>query len=253
MALGEAVAACGTGRFAALLEAALRALVPFELCMVFAYAPTGPSSALHHNMAGERAAYVVDEYLTGPYLLDPFYVAAMAGRRFGFGVMRDLAPDEFEASEFYRRHYVRTGIGDEMGVFFPLAKDRTAVLSITRPSNQPRFDAGEQERLASAARLLGHLATRHWAESAIGTGVPAPATLESLLSGFGSDVLTERESEVMILVLKGHSSLSIGHVLGISPNTVKIHRRNAYGRLGISSQAELLSLFLATVRDRLLA
>ena len=49
----------------------------------------------------------------------------------------------------------------------------------------------------------------------------------------------------MTLILKGHSSYSIAATLGVSPNTVKVHRRQAYAKLNISSQAELFHLFLS--------
>jgi DNA-binding CsgD family transcriptional regulator len=56
--------------------------------------------------------------------------------------------------------------------------------------------------------------------------------------------LTSREAEIVELVLQGHSSESIGLTLGISTGTVKVHRRNVYRKLGISSQTQLLSVYL---------
>jgi DNA-binding CsgD family transcriptional regulator len=50
---------------------------------------------------------------------------------------------------------------------------------------------------------------------------------------------------VVPLVLLGHSSESIGVAFGISPRTVKIHRKNIYAKLGIGSQAELFALFMS--------
>ena len=38
--------------------------------------------------------------------------------------------------------------------------------------------------------------------------------------------------------------MSTGEVLGITPGTVKIHRKNIYAKLGISSQAELFNRFI---------
>ena len=46
------------------------------------------------------------------------------------------------------------------------------------------------------------------------------------------------------MILKGHSSLSISHALTIALPTVKTHRRNAYAKLGISTQQQLFRLFL---------
>jgi DNA-binding CsgD family transcriptional regulator len=51
--------------------------------------------------------------------------------------------------------------------------------------------------------------------------------------------LTKREAEITAFILQGHSSLSISLILNISTETVKVHRKNIYRKLRISSQAEL--------------
>jgi DNA-binding CsgD family transcriptional regulator len=56
--------------------------------------------------------------------------------------------------------------------------------------------------------------------------------------------LTSRETAIVDLVLQGHSSESIGLKLNISTGTVKVHRRNVYRKLGISSQTQLLAIYL---------
>jgi DNA-binding CsgD family transcriptional regulator len=66
---------------------------------------------------------------------------------------------------------------------------------------------------------------------------------------FGEGVLTRRERDVVRMVLRGHSSESIGRHLEISTGTVKIHRKNLYGKLGISSQSELFSKFISYLSD----
>ncbi len=57
-------------------------------------------------------------------------------------------------------------------------------------------------------------------------------------------MLTDREVRVINLVLHGHSSRMVADKLNISIETVKLHRKHAYAKLGISSQAELFHLFL---------
>ena len=64
------------------------------------------------------------------------------------------------------------------------------------------------------------------------------------LDDFGSSLLTERETQVINLVLHGHSTKSVAERLGISVETVKLHRKHAYAKLEVSSQAELFYLFL---------
>ncbi|MNY57893.1 Transcriptional regulatory protein UhpA [compost metagenome] len=56
--------------------------------------------------------------------------------------------------------------------------------------------------------------------------------------------LTERERETAQLILQGFSSKAIAQCMGISPETVKVHRRNLYHKLNVSGHAELFVLLL---------
>ncbi len=81
---------------------------------------------------------------------------------------------------------------------------------------------------------------------------PSPACicapqLHNALENFGSSVLTEREAQVINLVLHGHSTRTLAEQLSISMETVKLHRKHAYAKLQISSQAELFYLFIDSV------
>ena len=49
------------------------------------------------------------------------------------------------------------------------------------------------------------------------------------------------------LVLRGHSTRTLAEKLRISTDTVKLHRKHAYAKLEVSSQAELFYLFLDSV------
>ena len=68
--------------------------------------------------------------------------------------------------------------------------------------------------------------------------------IENTVSTLFSQRITPRETQVVAQVLEGHSSDSIAKNLGISVGTVRIHRRNIYAKLRISSQQELFSIFL---------
>ena len=57
-------------------------------------------------------------------------------------------------------------------------------------------------------------------------------------------LLPPRAVEITSLILRGHSTMSIAERLGIVEGTVKIHRKNIYHKLGISSQAELFGTFI---------
>lgn len=54
--------------------------------------------------------------------------------------------------------------------------------------------------------------------------------------------LSPRETEVMMLLARGHSYARIAKILYLSENTVKTHVRNIYGKLGIGSREDLFGL-----------
>lgn len=58
------------------------------------------------------------------------------------------------------------------------------------------------------------------------------------------DTLTEREQEVLQLILLGKSNRAIAEALFISESTVKTHARNIYSKYDVSSRAELISTIL---------
>ncbi|MOA65232.1 Transcriptional regulatory protein UhpA [compost metagenome] len=61
-------------------------------------------------------------------------------------------------------------------------------------------------------------------------------------------MLTEREREVAHMVLRGHSVKSTASQMSISPETVRMHRKNLYLKLNIGSQSELFALFIEWLR-----
>lgn len=56
--------------------------------------------------------------------------------------------------------------------------------------------------------------------------------------------LTEREKEVLQLILAGKPNRGIAEALFISESTVKTHARNIYSKYDVASRAELISTLL---------
>jgi DNA-binding CsgD family transcriptional regulator len=59
--------------------------------------------------------------------------------------------------------------------------------------------------------------------------------------------LTEREQEVLHLILAGKTNKGIAAELNISENTVKTHAKNIYSKYDVSSRSELISIHLKTM------
>ncbi|MGD9476092.1 helix-turn-helix transcriptional regulator [Shinella sp. G-2] len=230
-----------------------RALVRFDYMVIFAYRDKARPIHLFSTFEPEDYKLFVTLYQTGPYLLDPFYHAARADRA-GVMRMRELAPDRFFSSEYYRTFYSQTQLAEEVGFFVPTRDGVTVVVSLMRREKTGAFPATEFGLLSDAEPFMSAFVRHAWgnlagrfAEMVQGRGrrsepVSAADRVWRRLN------LTDRESSIVELVLQGHSSESIGLKLDISTGTVKVHRRNVYRKLGISSQIQLLSIYLKNLQ-----
>ncbi len=259
--VGELVRACDGPGFEVALCAALRRLVEFDFAMVFAYRGAERPVALGDTLDAELRRVLILDYLNGPYLLDPFFQAILDGISDGCHRLANLAPDRFRQSEYYRAHYARTRIGEEVGFFFALPGEVMGVLSFARWNDHPPLTRQDEALLRAIEPSLGGLCARHWAGAARrfpGVSGPAgnsvltgpaggPLPLARAMERFGAARLSNREREIVTYVLQGHSTESIARHLDISPGTVKIHRKNIYRKLGISTQAELFASFLQSL------
>jgi DNA-binding CsgD family transcriptional regulator len=252
--LAEMGEALGKESFPAVLLQAVRRLVDVDFVMTFAYRSGSRPIAIGDTLQAKPRQIIIQRYLDGPYMLDPFFQAVNAGTKRGCFRVHDLAPDRFRQSEYFRAHYRLTGIGEEVGFFFALPGEVTGVMSLARWVGSPKLTRQDLSLLAAIEPAIGSLCALNWAEAGRGMArpnsrerSPQSAQLSRAYEQFGSRLLSERERQVAGLVLQGHSSESIARHLDISPGTVKIHRRNCYRKLGISTQAELFAAFLGAL------
>jgi DNA-binding CsgD family transcriptional regulator len=237
--------------FGETLRQMVGALVRFDHIVVFAYRGAERPIELYSTFDPKEHMVFVRLYQAGPYMLDPFYRAARE-RRVGLFRMRELAPDRFFSSEYYRSYYVQTGLAEEVGVCLTPDDEVSVVLSVMRKQETGPFPARDFALLQKTTQLLAITVAQHW--SGLGSRFDAAAHTTrrrppSKRAAQPETVwhrlrLTAREAAVIELVLQGHSSESIGLKLGMSTGTVKVHRRNVYRKLGISSQTQLLSVYL---------
>lgn len=251
-ALGWLLENAGTAEFPDAFAATIRQLVDFDFTVTFAYHGADAPVCLHHNFQPQRYHIHVSEYEIGPYLLDPFYKAAANGTRSGLFHLAEIAPDQFYKSEYYRSYYGQTGPVDEIAFFIPGNTSWAIVTSLMRSPTRPAFSKREIRLLRIVEPLIRAIAETHWrtderlkvAGSAQDEKAVLRRTVEEALEARGIPPLTPREMEVVGLVLEGHSSESIANLLGISAGTVRIHRKNIYAKMRISSQRELFAIFM---------
>jgi LuxR family maltose regulon positive regulatory protein len=130
--------------------------------------------------------------------------------------------------------------GDLQSALAPLAR----ALALAEPEGYVRLFVDEGPPLA---RLLRRMQEE---------GRKANVYLHSLLAAFGrqpdlhppsvsppasEEPLTEREREVLRLIAEGLSNQELAARLYLSPHTIKVHTRNIYGKLGVTSRTQALA------------
>ena len=136
---------------------------------------------------------------------------------------------------------------EELLIAIDLPGGDMAEISLSRIRSEGGFDDASIARLKQAHALIAAIFRRLWAHLSRGDTRPQSRAIDHLFIDFGRELLSPREREVALLILKGHSSESIGYHLGISIATVKTHRQNLYAKLNLSTQQELFSTFLRSL------
>lgn len=254
-AVADVMLALGTERLPKKLASMLRTIAPISYVVMFGYRGASRPLALFDDFPANKWRVFVGEYQEGPYLLDPFYLACSKPGAAGLFRIKDLAPDRFYQGEYFRNYYIQTGLAEEIGFFVALPGDVTVVLSLMR-AERP-FSVREFRELQSAYPVVDAAIRRNWTDLshqlAAGANAPElppkPGDLSRAFANFGLQVLTPREREVVEFTLKGHSADATGLIMNIAAGTVRIHRRNIYAKLGISSQGELFASFISALSE----
>ena len=76
-----------------------------------------------------------------------------------------------------------------------------------------------------------------------------PTTMQSALSEFSSIPVTQRESQILGLILSGHSNANISTTLGISVGAIKNHRVRLYRKFNVTTERALMHLFVQHLTD----
>ena len=237
----------GADSMPSLLVNMLKTLVPFDNAVIVHY-QGGSKPQVHYNdMPPIEQESQIDGFVNGAFLLDPFYRAAIDRGIGGLHRLSELAPEGFKKTEYYRSYFKFTEIRDEVGYIVHIDNEQFINISLGRLGLTQRFNRPQLSILEDIAPIIESICNLQWSNKEKSTAEPIsqlPGQLDSALKYFGTAYLTDRETQVVQLFLHGHSTKSIAERLGISPETVKLHRKNSYAKLDVSSQAELFYLFI---------
>ena len=116
-------------------------------------------------------------------------------------------------------------------------------LPLLTTGNGPYQTSGEAGRAAPVASAGAGAGNAAYATAQANEGLVIDESTATLARS-GSSNLTNRELEIVHLLLSGFSSKGIAQKLKISPETVKGHRKHIYTKLGVKSHAELFAIYL---------
>ena len=249
--LSCAIRSAGSEAFTSALMAVIRHFLQVDSMMVcLEKRNRAPTYLADFGISAEKYELTIDRYFSEIYMLDPFCFAVENGLEEGFYHISDIAPDDFFESEFYQVYYVDLGVKDDCYFMFDIDKDTRLSVCVYHYSSQYLFSDQILSDARSAFSIIKELALLAWGDSehlAEQDDGSLHANLERVFNQFGDSVLTDRERDVVQLIVRGHSSKSAARVLDIAPGTVQEHRKNAYRKLEISSQSELFALFLRDI------
>lgn len=246
--LRKAMGSVGTPIFFANFKRLLRAKLRFDTFLLIRFDPGGPPVLQGSWILPDKIPKTaMVEYVERFYLFDPFFQYRAFPKTGALYHLSDIAPDRFFSSAYYLQYYLSTGLCDEIGLLAPLPSGSVAHLSVSRHQTTGPYRRREIQCLRHHAPLLLELLSQHMiirqtqeGQSRAGAQFsPFPEMIRAQTQDMFGVKLTRRETQIAALVLQGHSNGSAALKLGVSRETCKVHRRNLYRKLGISSQREL--------------
>jgi len=225
--------------------------VSFQNFIVYVFVDGASPVLFQTNLGLPWLQNQMADYINGLYVLDPFHRLTVE-RRAGLFRMRDIMPEAFPESEYYRHFYEQTTVTDEVRYVVPAGLGTAVHVFIEREGAEDPFSYRELALLECLEPLVRAFVLTHedWRNTNAAEERPFEKfELRSQIQGLGAGILTLREVDTVELMLKGHSTKSMARVLGIDDGTAANHKRNIYAKLDVHSAAQLFDLFLRSLTE----
>jgi len=243
----------GTDEFTLKLADLFKSLSETDNVMMILF-PSKKLPIIEYNdhLTGPRKS-VINKYVKGAFLLDPFYLAARNTSDSCFQHIKDIAADAFKESEYYKSYYKYSCLKDECGYIIQLSDDgeKFLVIGLGQVDTDKVFSSDVLNKLAEIMPIIELLTKSHWQSTENHTEhhLDIREQLETALNCFGTSILTDRENQTVKMILQGYSSKAIALRFNISVETIKLHRKNAYAKLDLGTQGELFNLFINSLMN----
>ena len=254
--LGEVINTLNSGQFEDRLSKWLSASVKHDNFVVIAYFQERPPKSLYSRAKESRVlANFESTYVSGAYLVDPYHALHINKSPQGLYRLNDIAPDQFGRNRYYREYYQSTTMVDEIAYVAYPAEGVSVHVCLGRDSTSGlRFTVRELVAADAIAPIVNAMSKRHWSDLNSTGKFDETQIVKAVITKTEQQhqiKLSPRQAQVALMILRGHSSVSIGLQLEISPQTVKVFRKQLYKKCRISSQAELFNLMMPVLSSTL--
>lgn len=234
--------------FLAALVDAIHQLVPIESSMISLERKGHAPTLLYERGIAERfREAIIRRYFSRGYLLDPFCLAVEEGLPEGFYTLGEIAPDDFFQSAYYQTYYLGAGAVEDVYYILDLGPTEKLSICLYNGLSASRYSDAQVAALAGLAPpvlepgpAVLRRPRRPLAEPA---GRPRPAP-----SGSTARLRSRRAHRPRTRGLPPAAqrplAKSSARLMDISPETVRMHRKNLYTKLEVGSQSELFALFI---------
>jgi DNA-binding CsgD family transcriptional regulator len=245
-ALVEAIKNIGSETHVDSLVDLIGASVKHDRVTVVRYSSTQRPEFISHRNFDDA---LVNKYLKIYYVHDPFYAHWRNNQKPGIFTLRDTTRKK--RSPYILEFLSESVISDEVGVLLDDGANWCLGIFLDRSAGKytrieiMRVEA--QFKVFAALHALDIQARAPNFKRTKQPTLPGAAPTEKIAAHIPQALwptLTEREREVVQLVLSGYPSQRIARKLGIAQGTVKNHRRRIYDKLDITTERELFLQFI---------
>lgn len=250
--LVKLIESIGSSEFYPCLRKSLQGVSPYEITAIMAYEGDNSPFTVFYDFPDKDISSNLSMYTRGGFFLDPFYQLHVERKSEGLYHLSELAPDEFYQTDYYKNY--ASFLSDEIAFLIRFNDDCNVLICMGVRAENGKPSSLDLIKMQSTAPIMAALCHKHWKN----VGLPFPRDngnyeshmgiqLTKAFQNFATDFLSERECQIVRLILKGFSSKAIAQLLEISPDTVKVHRKHIHNKLDVNSQSELFSLFLTSL------
>lgn len=233
------------------LCAAMGKLVPVDFSGVFILRRhSAPIAILDDIPPGAEAA----SYLESLYLLDPVYDHFLRGTLPTCTLLKDICPDDFFESDYFQKYWSHVNIVSEFSINTHYDEDTLVHMPLSRVDGSEPFSNADTKKLTAVSPVVVATMRRFWAaqgasfESGASKADSFHTHLRFVMDNFGCSLLTAREMDIMQLTMRGYSDKLSARELGITPGTVRNHKKSIFSKLHVSSQGQVFGLLLDALK-----